>query len=104
MIILSIDTSDSKIAKIEIDLNGKKYVTSSDSRKISSQTCLVLIDKVISEANTKLENLDEIKVNVGPGSFTGLRVGVSIANTLAYFLKIPVNGQKIGDLVLPVYN
>jgi len=104
MIVLSIDTSDSKIAKIELEINGNKKLITSDSRKISSQTCLVLIEKIIAEANIKLEDLNEIKVNIGPGSFTGLRVGVSIANSLGYFLKIPVNGEKIGDLVLPVYN
>lgn len=104
MIILSIDTSDSKIAKIELTVNDKKHLITSDSRRISSQTCLVLIDKIIAQGDTRLEDLTEIKVNVGPGSFTGLRVGVSIANALAYFLKIPVNGEKIGDLVLPVYN
>ncbi len=104
MIILNIDTSDSKIAKMELTVNDNKHLITSDSRRISSQTCLVLVDKLIAQAGIRLEDLTEIKVNVGPGSFTGLRVGVSIANTLAYFLKIPVNGEKIGDLVLPVYN
>ena len=39
--------------------------------------------------------LEGIEVETGPGSFTGLRVGVSVANALGYSLGIPVNGKKI---------
>ncbi|MFH1536127.1 MAG: hypothetical protein ABIC96_03620 [Patescibacteria group bacterium] len=41
-----------------------------------------------------------IEVETGPGSFTGLRVGVSVANALGFALNIPVNGKKMEtDLV-----
>ncbi len=48
--------------------------------------------------------LKEIRVNTGPGSFTGLRVGASIANALGFLLKISVNSKKIGEGVFPIYN
>jgi tRNA threonylcarbamoyladenosine biosynthesis protein TsaB len=50
-----------------------------------------------------MDQIKEIEVNLGPGSFTGLRVGVSVANALAWTLKVPVNGKKIGELVKPKY-
>jgi tRNA threonylcarbamoyladenosine biosynthesis protein TsaB len=44
--------------------------------------------------NFEVKDIKEIEVNTGPGSFTGLRVGISVANTLGFVLKIPVNGKK----------
>ena len=41
---------------------------------------------MIEDVNLKVENIDEIICVRGPGSFTGLRVGVTIAKTMAYFL------------------
>jgi len=55
---------------------------------------LVKIDKILSQNQVKLDNLKAVIVNQGPGSFTGLRVGISTANALAYALKIPVIGIK----------
>jgi tRNA threonylcarbamoyladenosine biosynthesis protein TsaB len=44
--------------------------------------------------NLKFKDLAKIQVKTGPGSFTGLRVGVSTANALGFSLGIPVNGKK----------
>ena len=102
--ILIIDTSDNKTIKIGLETNGKEEVIVSDSRNLKSQACLFLIEKVLKQKKLKLEDLSSIKVNKGPGSFTGLRVGISIANALSFLLKIPINDKKIGDLEEPVYN
>ena len=64
------------------------------------QEVLVLIHQIIKKANLKLSDIKEIKVNAGPGSFTGTRVGIAVANALAWSLGIKVNGQK---LVSPKY-
>lgn len=102
--VLIIDTSDNKTVKIVLEINGKKEIAVSDSKNLKSQTCLTLINKVLEKKNLSIYDLSEIKLNKGPGSFTGLRVGISIANAFSYFLKIPINGKKIGDLEEPVYN
>lgn len=102
--ILLIDTSDNKQVKIGLNINGKEEIIISDSKNLRSQTCLILIDKVLKEKNLKPTDLSNIEIVKGPGSFTGLRVGISIANALSSLLKIPINNKPIGDLEEPVYN
>ena len=50
----------------------------------------------------KLLDITEIEVHTGPGSFTGLRVGIAVATTLGKLLNIPVNGQ-IDPNITPKY-
>lgn len=102
--ILLIDTSDNKQVKIGLNINGKEEIIISDSKNLKSQTCLILIDKVLKEKNLKPTDLSNIEIVKGPGSFTGLRVGISIANALSSLLNIPINNKPIGDLEEPVYN
>lgn len=102
--IISIDTSDNKKINIELEVNGVKNNLSSESVILKSEAALLLIDKLLKENNLKIEEIDEVKVNTGPGSYTGVRVGAAIANTLGFILKIPINGKKIGELATPVYN
>jgi tRNA threonylcarbamoyladenosine biosynthesis protein TsaB len=65
---------------------------------------LILIDKLLREYGLRIKDITRIEVNLGPGSFTGVRVGASVANALGFSLKIPVNGKKVGDLAEPLYN
>lgn len=102
--IIKIDTSDNKKISIQLDNNGIVKELSSESLLLKSEAALPLIDKLLKENKLSLNQIDEINVNIGPGSYTGLRVGVAIANTLGAFLKIPVNGKRIGELAEPVYN
>ena len=102
--ILYIDTSDSQKILLKLQTGGIVKEISSHSRILRSEAALPLIDKLLKKNNLDVNDLSEIKVILGQGSFTGLRVGASIANTLSYLLKIPVNSKEIGDLVQPVYN
>jgi len=94
-IILNIDTSDSTRTLIGI-IHGrkeKKYEEATGENK--SQNALPLIMKALQQEKLILSEITEIRVNPGPGSFTGVRVGVTVANTLGWVLGIPVNGKKI---------
>ncbi len=103
--ILLIDTSSSKKISVGLRLENKKtFSVENDATVLKSQILLILIDKLLSEHNLKISDINEIKVNLGPGSFTGLRVGIAVANTLGFTLKIPINGKKLGELVEPLYN
>ena len=94
---LYIDTSSSD--KIIIKLDGKKYET--EAKKEKSQKLLPFIVETLKRKNKKIEDLSEIEVNTGPGSFTGLRVGVSVANAIGWAEGIPVNGKDVrkGEMV-----
>ena len=99
---LYIDTAqrDKTIVALVVDGRTHKLVDRSDFA--SSQALLPLIAKILGQKKIKLTEIDEIKVNTGPGSFTGLRVGISVANTLGWILNIPVNG-RLKQSAEPVY-
>lgn len=88
---LYIDTSNRE--KIVVGVDGEMFET--ETVKDKSQRLLSFVDEVLEKKSKKLEDVSEIEVNVGPGSFTGLRVGVSVANALGWALGIPVNGKRI---------
>ena len=94
---LFIDTSDSE--KISVGLDKEIY--SIQARREKSQMLLPFILEKLKEKKLKIKDIDEIEVETGPGSFTGLRVGVSIVSALGWALGIPVNGKDIrkGDVI-----
>lgn len=89
--ILIIDTSDKEtgIGLVGENLNSIQIWI---SEKNQSQELLPNIDKLLRENKIKPEELKWISINLGPGSFTGLRVGISVANAFGYALNIPVIG------------
>lgn len=96
---LYIDTSDSN--KVIIGLDKKRWEFETKIQK--PQKLLSLINQIMEKTGTLINQITEIEVNLGPGSFTGLKVGVSVANALSWALKIPINGRKVGELVEPKY-
>ncbi len=58
--------------------------------KTHSQTLLPMIDRVLSDAEMSVSDLDAIAVSRGPGSFTGLRIGSATAKGLAASAEIPI--------------
>lgn len=99
--VLYIDTSSNEKTIVGIESNGKRKTWQITGKIHASQEILLLIEKALQELKLKLTDISEIKVVPGPGSFTGLRVGVTVANTLGWVLHIAVNGK---DLVYPYYS
>lgn len=108
--ILHISTKDQKVITVALKDKWKVVKSLSEENKYGSQVLLPLITKLLGSPGEALakrgrkkmtfKDLDGIEVETGPGSFTGLRVGVSVANALGYSLGIPVNGKKLEtDLV-----
>ena len=88
--ILYIDTTNN--LKTIVGINNKRFVSKHSSPR--EQNVLSFIDSVLKKNNVRINNIKSIKVNPGPGSFTGTRVGVAIANALAISLNVPINGKK----------
>lgn len=93
--ILCINTADQKKVKVSLKDKGEMVDEVSEENEYGSQVLLPLIEKIFKKNKIEFKDLKEIEVEIGPGSFTGLRVGVSVANALGYSLGIPVNGKKI---------
>lgn len=93
--ILFIDTSDHELVRVGLKSDEKLINTSEAHNKFGSQVLLGLIQKTLSEKKLDFKDLTGIEVATGPGSFTGLRVGVAVANALGYSLHIPVNGKHL---------
>jgi len=69
-----------------------------------SEKLHVLIQKILTENRLSLDQLDAIGVCKGPGSFTGLRIGVSAAKGMAYALKKPLVSCYTNDLMMENYS
>lgn len=101
--ILKIDTTNREEVTVElVDPKTKKAKKLTQKQKTGSQALLPLIVKILKQNKLAFCNLTAIEVNPGPGSFTGTRVGVTVANVLGYSLNIPVNGKK-NNVVIPKY-
>ncbi len=59
-------------------------------KNIHSERLLLLVDEVLKSSQVKNNQLGAIAVSIGPGSFTGLRIGLSTAKGLALALEIPI--------------
>ncbi|MBM7694472.1 tRNA threonylcarbamoyladenosine biosynthesis protein TsaB [Peribacillus deserti] len=92
MKVLAIDTSNyvMGIALIEEDKVLGEYIT--NLQKNHSVRVMPCIEALLKECNVNPSELDKIVVAKGPGSYTGVRIGVTIAKTLAWTLKIPLAG------------
>lgn len=89
--ILSIETA-TKNCSVSLSLNGNTICT----REISevgyshAEKLHVFIEEVLNEAKVGFAKLSAVAVSQGPGSYTGLRIGVSAAKGLCYALGIPL--------------
>lgn len=90
MITLFIDTSSSDVSIAIIkDKNILSSITKTIPNKHSVYT-ISFIDEMIKEANLTPNDIEKIMVVTGPGSFTGVRIGVTIAKVYAYLNKLDV--------------
>ncbi|MBF8250351.1 MAG: glycoprotease family protein, partial [Candidatus Levybacteria bacterium] len=102
-VVLVIDTADNRKITVGLIINGRKDIQTRTITSNRTQIILPMIDEILKKHALKPESLSEIQINAGPGSFTGLRIGLAIANTMSFVLKIPVNGKKVGEIILPIY-
>lgn len=94
---LFIDTANNFIVSIIKD-NNIIYFKNSESNSDTSAKVMDLISEAFRNTNLSINDIDKIFVVNGPGSFTGIRVGVTIAKTIGFCLSIPV--IKISELEL----
>ena len=96
--ILCIDTKDQKKVIVGLKEDGKIVKSLRGENEHGSEILLPLIVKLVPPP--MWNKLDGIEVEEGQGSFTGLRVGASVAQSLGFALNIPVNGKMNKTLEL----
>lgn len=103
MIEIFLDTSDNKKIKVFLRKDNKQFAVFSTSRKNRSEILLRLIDKILKKAKISVSDIDKIYVEKKGTSFTGLKIGVSVANALSFCLVRPVNNKCLGEIEEPLY-
>lgn len=92
MNILAMDTS-SLTATVAVLTDEKLLGEFSVSNKLThSQTIMPMTDTLLKTASMKIKDIDVFAVSIGPGSFTGLRIGMATAKTFAQALDKPIIG------------
>ncbi len=92
MSILAIDTS-TQVSSVAVASKGRLEAEVTMQAKLThSETLLPHIQEALAMASVKKEELEGVAVSVGPGSFTGLRIGLATAKAMSYALGLPLVG------------
>ncbi|MBC8319967.1 MAG: tRNA (adenosine(37)-N6)-threonylcarbamoyltransferase complex dimerization subunit type 1 TsaB [Bacteroidetes bacterium] len=88
--ILNIETS-TRVCSVALSIDGKVVsVQESHTKNSHAELITLFSNKVVTAAGLKFTDLDAVSVSKGPGSYTGLRIGVSTAKGFCYGLEIPL--------------
>ena len=88
--ILGIETSG-ELCSVALMINEKSFVEFNYLQKhIHSEKLIEMVESVLWHSKVELSNVKEIAVSIGPGSFTGLRIGLSAAKGLALGSNLPI--------------
>ena len=89
MIILAIDTSG-PVCGVAVWADGRiRYEAAAINKLTHSESLMPMLDEALTRAGVEKKELTHLAVTVGPGSFTGVRIGVTAVKALAHALAIP---------------
>lgn len=100
-LLLALDTA-TRLCSVVLSDGDKvlAYREEEAERLTHAERLNVLIDEVLREAGVEMRALSAVAVGVGPGSYTGLRIGLSAAKGLCYALEIPLIGMSTLDVLV----
>ncbi len=89
--LLHLETA-SKVCSVALSLNGKlvQLIEFSDDKFSHGEKLTLLIQEVLDKQQISSKDLSAVSVSAGPGSYTGLRIGVSTAKGICYALSLPL--------------
>lgn len=89
-LILQLETSTTSCS-VALSLNGQTLaIKEQEERNIHASYLTLFIHELMQTCGKQMQDLDAVAVSMGPGSYTGLRIGVSTAKGLCYALDIPL--------------
>ena len=87
---LFIDSATTNLVVAIINDGKIAYLYNNNDNRDTSSKMMPVLAEAFSKASLKPTDIDKIFVVTGPGSFTGIRVGLTVAKTMAYALNIPI--------------
>ncbi len=88
--VLAIETSQSLCGVCLYFADDNYFESNIFQKNIHAEKLFELIDSVLQSANVKVNELSSVAVSSGPGSFTGLRIGMSAAKGIAFGSSLPI--------------
>lgn len=117
MKLLSMDTSTLVMGVAVFDLETRKMLGEmvTNLHKNHSVRLMPTIDQFLRDLDLKIDEITHLAVTSGPGSYTGIRIGVTTAKTIAWARRIPLysesslavlamNGMRFDGLVVPMFD
>jgi tRNA threonylcarbamoyladenosine biosynthesis protein TsaB len=90
--ILCIETATGLCSVALCDENGSIALKESNEGRAHASLLTVFIEEILNKTGIRAGDLDAVAISKGPGSYTGLRIGVSVAKGIAYAASIPLIG------------
>lgn len=103
MLILGINTSENGYLSVSVS-NKDEIIGSIDKNTKKTEETINLIYELFNNLSLKPEQLSAVGIITGPGGYTGIRAGVSVAKTIAQLLDIPVIGFNKADAYILAFN
>lgn len=100
MLLLALDTSANMVSVALLDEDRVWGFVQEDMERGHAESLMPIIARLMENAQMTLKEIDGIAVSVGPGSFTGVRVGLAAARAFGLALKIPVYGVTCFESVV----
>jgi tRNA threonylcarbamoyladenosine biosynthesis protein TsaB len=100
--ILAVDTS-TEACSVALQIGGETIAKFADEPRSHSRLLMPMVQQVLAEAEIRVNQLDVIGVSIGPGSFTGLRIGFAAVQGMAYGADIPVAPVSTLELMAATY-
>ena len=100
--ILALDTS-TEACSVALQIGNETIAQYADEPRSHSRLLMPMVQQVLAEAQIKVNQLDAIGVSIGPGSFTGLRIGFAAVQGMAYGADIPVTPVSTLELIAATF-
>jgi tRNA threonylcarbamoyladenosine biosynthesis protein TsaB len=100
--ILAVDTS-TEACSVALQIGNETIAQYADEPRSHSRLLMPMVQQVLAEAQIKVNQLDAIGVSIGPGSFTGLRIGFAAVQGMAYGADIPVTPVSTLELIAATF-
>ncbi|MBO5996958.1 MAG: tRNA (adenosine(37)-N6)-threonylcarbamoyltransferase complex dimerization subunit type 1 TsaB [Alphaproteobacteria bacterium] len=92
MLLLALDTSANFVSVALVNEDRTCAYLEEEMERGQAEALMTLIENVLKKAQKTMADIDGVAVTVGPGSFTGVRIGLAAARAFGLALKVPVYG------------